>query len=103
MRKTRSELAFERFLAEHEIPFRPIPTGAKKTPDYDVTVAGTEIIFELKEIVSVRSAAASAHCFALDWSIVATSSSSVRAARSSNSSISIRLEDTYERDRRRAH
>jgi hypothetical protein len=52
MRKTRSELAFERFLADHGIPYRPIPVGAQRTPDYGVTIGATEIIFEVKEIVS---------------------------------------------------
>jgi hypothetical protein len=52
MMKTRSELAFERFLAAHGIPYRPILIAPEKTPDYGVTVTGAEIIFEVKEIVS---------------------------------------------------
>lgn len=52
LNKTRSELAFERFLSANGIGYRPIPVRAERTPDYGVTIAGTEIIFEVKEIVS---------------------------------------------------
>lgn len=55
MKKTRSELAFERFLSKNGLSFRPIPTGPEKTPDYGVTFASIEIVFEIKEIVSDRA------------------------------------------------
>jgi hypothetical protein len=55
MERTCSELAFERFLSKNGISFRPIPTGPEKTPDYGVTFVGTEIVFEIKEIVSDRT------------------------------------------------
>jgi hypothetical protein len=55
MTKTHSELLFERFLSEHAIPFRPIPVGPGKTPDYGVTIAGAQIVFEVKEIVADRA------------------------------------------------
>ena len=45
----------ERFLSKNGISFRPIPTGPEKTPDYGVTFVGTEIVFEIKEIVSDRT------------------------------------------------
>jgi hypothetical protein len=53
--KTRSELLFERFLADNKIPFRPIPVSPDKTPDYSVILAGTETVFEVKEIVAARA------------------------------------------------
>lgn len=55
MQKTRSELAFERFLSTNKISFAPLPTGPEKTPDYGVTFVGTELVFEIKEIVSDRA------------------------------------------------
>jgi hypothetical protein len=53
--KTRSEILFERFLAENGLAFSPIPVGAGRTPDYGVSIGGVEIVFEVKEIVAERA------------------------------------------------
>lgn len=50
MERTRSEIIFERFLTANGIPFKPIPVGPMKTPDYAVTIGGAYVIFEVKEI-----------------------------------------------------
>lgn len=53
MTATRSEIAFERFLATNRVAFRRIPTVAETpTPDYAVTVGDSEITFEVKEITT---------------------------------------------------
>lgn len=55
MQKTRSEITFERWLNAKGLPWRPIPTGATKTPDYAVSLPSEEIIFELKQIETDRN------------------------------------------------
>jgi hypothetical protein len=55
MRKTRSEVIFERWLDANTLAWRPIPTGPAKTPDYSVIVApGEEVVFEVKQIETDR-------------------------------------------------
>jgi hypothetical protein len=53
--KTHSEILFERFLTENRIRFFAIPIGIGKTPDYSVTIANFEVIFEVKEIGGCNS------------------------------------------------
>jgi hypothetical protein len=48
--RTKSEAVFECFLSTSGIAFRPIPTGTRKTPDYEVMIAGAGLIFEVKEL-----------------------------------------------------
>ena len=55
MGKTKSEALFERFLSTNGICFRPLPTGPTKSPDYEVTIAGTELVFEVKELADNQS------------------------------------------------
>ncbi|MGO9174037.1 MAG: hypothetical protein ACLP7P_19025 [Rhodomicrobium sp.] len=52
--KNCSEILFERFLSENDFSFYPIPVGERKTPDYRVTVAEVEVVFEVKEIRAAR-------------------------------------------------
>jgi hypothetical protein len=56
MRKTRSEVIFERWLDANMLAWRPVSTGSAKTPDYAVTVAPDgEVIFEIKQIETDRN------------------------------------------------
>jgi hypothetical protein len=49
--KTESEELFERFLASNNLPFEKIEeVGDTRTPDYRVTIGGSETIFELKQL-----------------------------------------------------
>ena len=48
--KTRSESLFEAFLAANNLPFEKIEEATTPRPDYRVSVDGSEIIFELKEL-----------------------------------------------------
>ncbi len=49
--KTRSEILFERFLAENQIPYTPLPVEANlRTPDFCVFIGDLKVIFEVKEI-----------------------------------------------------
>jgi hypothetical protein len=48
--KTKSEAVFERFLSTNGIPFRRVPTSLTKTPDYELTIDGAELVFEVKEL-----------------------------------------------------
>ncbi len=50
MTKTVSETLFENFLLANNLSFQPIPTGISQTPDYEVTIGGTKLIFEVKEL-----------------------------------------------------
>lgn len=50
MTKTKSEALFERFLETNNIHFRAVPVGPSKTPDYELTIAGAELFFEVKEL-----------------------------------------------------
>jgi hypothetical protein len=55
MEKTKSEAMFERFLSTNGIPFRRVPTGPMKTPDYEVTIARVELIFEVKNWLTTQT------------------------------------------------
>src|SRR5258707_904564 len=48
--KTKSESLFEGFLTTNKLPFEKIKEGSTKTPDYRVSVGGSEIVFEVKEL-----------------------------------------------------
>ena len=48
--KTKSEGLFEGFLATNNLPFEKIEEDTTPRPDYRVSVGGSEIIFELKEL-----------------------------------------------------
>jgi hypothetical protein len=48
--KTKSEGLFEGFLDTNNLPFEKIKEDATPRPDYCVSVGGSEIIFELKEL-----------------------------------------------------
>ena len=50
MIQTKSECLFEGFLATNNLPFEKIEVDTTPRPDYRVSVGGTEIIFELKEL-----------------------------------------------------
>jgi hypothetical protein len=48
-------MTFESWLDANGLPWRPIPTGPARTPDYAVEVApGAEIVFEVKQIETNR-------------------------------------------------
>jgi hypothetical protein len=47
---TKSEGLFEEFLAINNLPFERIKENSTPRPDYRLTVSGSEIIFELKEL-----------------------------------------------------
>ena len=49
--KTKSESLFEGFLATNNLPFEKIEEDTTPRPDYRVSVGGSGIIFELKELV----------------------------------------------------
>lgn len=56
MQKTRSEIAFERWLDANGLAWRSVPTGPTRTPDYAVALhPNEEIIFEVKQIETERS------------------------------------------------
>ena len=48
--KTKSESLFEEFLTVNNLPFEKIKEDTTPRPDYRVSVGGSEIIFELKEL-----------------------------------------------------
>src|SRR5260370_37774702 len=48
--KTKSESLFEGFLATNNLPFEKIEEDTTPRPDYRISVGGSEIIFELKEL-----------------------------------------------------
>lgn len=48
--KTKSEGLFEGFLAANNLPFEKIKEDTTPRPDYRVSVGGSEIIFELKDL-----------------------------------------------------
>jgi hypothetical protein len=48
--KTKSEELFEGFLAANDLPFAKIEEDTTARPDYRVSVGGSEIIFEVKEL-----------------------------------------------------
>ena len=48
--KTKSESLFEGFLATNNLLFKKIEEDTASRPDYRVSVGGSEIIFELKEL-----------------------------------------------------
>ena len=49
-RPNQSEQAFEAFLENPGIPFNRVGTEAERRPGYEVTFAGTKMIFEAKQI-----------------------------------------------------
>ncbi|MDR5726638.1 MAG: hypothetical protein RB191_04125 [Terriglobia bacterium] len=49
--RTKSEGLFEGFLATNNLPFEKIKEDETPRPDYRVSVCGSEIIYELKELV----------------------------------------------------
>jgi hypothetical protein len=48
--KTKSEGLFEKFLTVNNLPFEKIKEDTTPRPDYRVSVAGGEIIFEIKQL-----------------------------------------------------
>lgn len=48
--KTKSELLFEQFCAEHELRCDPIPRTSQRTPDYDVYFGEQQVVVEIKQI-----------------------------------------------------
>jgi hypothetical protein len=50
--KTKSELLFEVFLATNNLPFEKVEEDTTPRPDYRVSVGGSGIIFELKELAA---------------------------------------------------
>jgi hypothetical protein len=48
--RTKSESLFEGFLATNNLPFEKIEEDTTPRPDYRISVGGSEIIFELKEL-----------------------------------------------------
>ena len=51
-RPNQSEQAFEAFLENLGISFNRVGTAAERRPDYEVTFAGTKVLFEVKQIES---------------------------------------------------
>ncbi|MDE3123355.1 MAG: hypothetical protein KGK00_16395 [Paracoccaceae bacterium] len=47
---TRSEELFERFLVENELPYERLDEDERRRADFEVTVGGTSIVFEIKQI-----------------------------------------------------
>jgi hypothetical protein len=48
--KTKSESLFEGFLATNNLPFEKIEEDTTPRPDYHVSIGGSDIIFEIKEL-----------------------------------------------------
>jgi hypothetical protein len=48
--KTKSESLFEEFLATNNLPFEKIEEDTTSRPDYRVSIGGSDIIFEIKEL-----------------------------------------------------
>ena len=53
--KTKSEILFEGFLTANNLPFEKIQEQTTRTPDYRISVGGSEIIFELKELAADKN------------------------------------------------
>jgi hypothetical protein len=48
--KTKSESLFEEFLTVNNLPFEKIGVDTTPRPDYSISVGGSDIIFEIKEL-----------------------------------------------------
>jgi hypothetical protein len=52
-RKTASEALFEQFCTDQRVDWKRIPTGAEKTPDYELRVGGHSVLVEIEQIESL--------------------------------------------------
>ena len=48
--KTESELLFEQFCTDLQVPCTPIPRSGGKTPDYDLILGGNVVVAEMKQL-----------------------------------------------------